>query len=148
MYCGLDVINLLPEFPTLSQSITSFGAHLQKSWRVCPPCQEGICELIDTALIQLYQFSLSIKLSFRVMGLSAAVGIRDPGEGSIGNPSLIILTLNLQDLGFLSDSLLEGLCGRVSSYFLFFQLTSEKHNYPLGSLHTEKHQHNCCFFPV
>lgn len=52
------------------------------------------------ALIQLYQFLLSIKLSFRVMSLSAAVGIRDPGEESMRNPSLIILTLNLQDLVF------------------------------------------------
>lgn len=52
------------------------------------------------ALIQLYQFLLSIKLSYRVMSLSAAVGIRDPGEESIRNPSLIILTLNPQDLVF------------------------------------------------
>lgn len=52
------------------------------------------------ALIQLYQFLLSIKLSFRVMSLSAAVGIRDLGEGSIGNPSVIILTPNLLDLLF------------------------------------------------
>lgn len=52
------------------------------------------------ALIQLYQFLLSIKLSFRVMSLSAAVGIRDPGEESMRNPSLIILALNLQDLVF------------------------------------------------
>lgn len=52
------------------------------------------------ALIQLYQFLLSIKLSFRVMSLSAAVGIRDPGEESIRKPSLIILTINPQDLVF------------------------------------------------
>lgn len=52
------------------------------------------------ALIQLYQFLLSITLSFRVMSLSAAVGIRGPGEESMRNPSLIILTFNLQDLVF------------------------------------------------
>ena len=47
------------------------------------------------ALIQLYQSLLSIRLSFRVMSLSAVVGIRDLEEGSIGNLSLIVLTLKL-----------------------------------------------------
>lgn len=47
------------------------------------------------ALIQLYQFLLSIRLSFRVMSLSAVVGISDLGEGSIGKLSLIVLTFNL-----------------------------------------------------
>lgn len=54
------------------------------------------------ALIQRYQFLLSIRLSFRVMSLSAVVGISDLGEGSIGNLSLIVLTLNfLAELYFL-----------------------------------------------
>lgn len=47
----------------------------------------------SVALIQLYQSSLSIRLSFRVMSLSAVVGIGDLGEGSIGNLWLIVLTL-------------------------------------------------------
>lgn len=47
------------------------------------------------ALIQLYQLLLSRRLSFRVMSLSAVVGISDLGEGSIRKLSVIVLTLNL-----------------------------------------------------
>lgn len=50
----------------------------------------------SVALIQLYQYLLSIRLSFRVMSLSAVFGIRDLGEGSIGNVWLIVLTLKLR----------------------------------------------------
>lgn len=47
------------------------------------------------ALIQLYQLSLSRRLSFRVMSLSGVVGISDLGEGSIRKLSVIVLTLDL-----------------------------------------------------
>lgn len=46
-------------------------------------------------LIRVYQFLLSIRLSLRVMSLSALVGMSDLGEGSIGKLSVIVLTFNL-----------------------------------------------------
>lgn len=49
----------------------------------------------SVTLIWVYQFLLSIRLSLRVMSLSALVGMSDLGEGSIGKLSVIVLTFNL-----------------------------------------------------
>lgn len=46
-------------------------------------------------LIPVYQFLLSIRLSLRVMRLSALVGMSDLGGGSMGKLSVIVLTFNL-----------------------------------------------------